>query len=60
MIAPEPFKLQCPKCGYSKVVVLKSDVLDVSDLMRNCPKCDTLMEETTLSTLEKLKSKIFK
>lgn len=59
MIQPKPFKYICPKCGYSKVVKPKSDVLNPMDMMRICPKCDGKMERKELTSLDNLLS-IFK
>jgi len=59
MIQPQPHKLKCPKCNYSKVVSPKSDVLDPRDFLGNCPKCDALLEKMTLNKIEKFISKVF-
>lgn len=36
-VKPNPYKLECSKCGFSKIVALKSDILNPKDLrnMRN-------------------------
>ncbi len=60
MIKPPPHKLKCPKCGYSKIVSPKSDVVDPGDFVQKCQKCDTFMEKTSLSTTENLLAKLFK
>jgi Zn finger protein HypA/HybF involved in hydrogenase expression len=31
-IKPNPYKLVCPKCGFSKVVAPRSDALTIKDL----------------------------
>lgn len=36
---PNPYKLECPKCGFSKIVAPKSDVLDFNDLQAMNPIC---------------------
>ena len=59
MIQPKPFKFVCPKCGYSKTVRPKSDALNPMDIMNICPKCNTPMEKTSLSTTENLIGKLF-
>ena len=38
-IKPNPYKLVCPKCGFSKVVAPKSDVLSAKDLVAMSPVC---------------------
>ena len=52
MIQPQPFKYLCPKCGYSKTVKPKSDVLDSIDFISTCPKCNTQMERKELNILD--------
>lgn len=59
MIQPQPFKYACPKCGYSKIIKPKSDVLNPMDMMSICPKCETKMERKELTLLDNLLS-IFK
>ncbi len=59
MIQPKPFKFVCPKCGYSKIVRPKSDVVNPADFMSICLKCDIPMEKTSLSTTENLLGKLF-
>ncbi len=56
MIQPKPFKYICPKCGYSKVVKPKSDVLNPMDMMSICPKCEAKMEKNVLTSLDNLLS----
>lgn len=49
MIQPKPFKYVCQKCGYSKIVKPRSDVIDPRDLLLSvCPKCDIHMERKEL------------
>lgn len=51
MVAPRPFKYVCPKCGYSRVVIIESDCLTIEDALNmnsTCPKCKTEMEEKEL------------
>jgi DNA-directed RNA polymerase subunit M/transcription elongation factor TFIIS len=43
MIKPKPFKLICPKCGYSKKVSPSSDAIGI-EMLQVCPKCNTHME----------------
>jgi len=59
MIQPKPFKFVCPKCGYSKVIAPKSDVLHPSNLISTCPKCKNNMEKQEANVLDKILS-IFK
>ena len=50
-VRPNPYKLVCPNCGYSKVVSPKSDCLSPKDLMNIspiCPKCKRQMERKDL------------
>ena len=54
MIQPQPFKYVCPKCGYTKVVKPKSDVLNPMDMLDICPKCKSKMERKELGLLDKL------
>ena len=59
-IKPNPYKLVCPKCGFSKVVAPKSDALSPKDLVAMspvCKKCNNNMIKTELSFLDKLFSK---
>ncbi len=44
-VPPQPFKVKCPKCEYSKVVHPKSDVIDPKDYLNVCPKCNVPMEK---------------
>ena len=59
MIKPNPYKYKCSKCGYSKTIRPKSDVLDPRDFMKNCPKCGTTMDKTSLNEIERLFGKLF-
>lgn len=54
MIAPQPFIFECPKCGYSKIVKPKSDVINSIEMMGICPKCKTKMERKELDGLSKI------
>lgn len=65
MIAPTPYKLVCPKCGYSKVVKVKSDCLNPEDLINMspiCPKCKEQMEKKDMNILDNfnIRRKYFK
>ncbi len=61
-IQPQPYRLKCPKCGYSKRVQLSGDCLpgtpsDMWALTRSCPMCKSTMEREELvdeSLLEKV------
>ena len=50
----KPYKLKCPKCGYSKVVAPKSDVINPMDLLSTCQKCGLSMQKVELSILDKV------
>lgn len=54
MIAPQPFKYKCSQCGYSKVVKLKSDVINPIDMNNICPKCKIQMKRVELNMFDKL------
>lgn len=56
MIQPKPFKFVCPKCGYSKIVKPKSDVLNPMDMMNICPKCNEKMRRRELNVLDNILS----
>jgi len=43
MMRPKPFKMICPKCGYSKKVSPHSDAIGIEGIQQ-CPKCQTYME----------------
>lgn len=59
MVKPAPYKVRCPKCGYSRVIKPKSDVIIEEAILSICPtcKCDMIREE--LSVLDKLFIKLF-
>jgi len=57
MTRPEPFKYQCPKCGYTKIVKPTSDILMPEENI--CPKCGTLMKYKKLNILQEQFFKIF-
>lgn len=38
-IRPEPFVLNCPRCGWKKDVSPKSDVLTPGEWVDECPRC---------------------
>ncbi len=52
MIAPRPFKYKCPKCGYSKIIKPKSDVINPVGMSSVCPKCKIQMGSVELNILE--------
>jgi DNA-directed RNA polymerase subunit RPC12/RpoP len=57
-IAPKPYKLKCPNCGFSKIVKIKSDLLSPTDLINmsdKCPKCSAKMEKKELNIFDKIK-----
>ena len=45
-IQPKPFTLKCPKCGWSKRIRPKSDVVDMSWGLAyvQCPECGASTE----------------
>lgn len=56
-VRPNPYKLVCPKCGYSRVVAPKSDCLSPKDLMSMspvCPKCKEQMERKDTNMLDNI------
>jgi len=60
MIRPQPYKLKCPKCGYSKIVRPTSDVVNTIEESPFCPKCGTFMERKEVSTFDNIIISIFK
>lgn len=57
-VKPNPYKLVCPKCGFSKVVTLKSDVLSPKDLIAMSPVCSKCGEKMQRKSVDKLDSVI--
>ena len=57
-IKPNPYKLVCPKCGFSKVVAPKSDVLSAKDLVAMSPICKKCGEKMERKSVDKLDSVI--
>ena len=57
-IKPKPYKLECPKCGYSKIVKPKSDALSPVDSIGICPKCNISMKKAEMSIIDNLLSKL--
>ena len=43
-VQPKPYKLVCPKCGYTKIVTPKSDASTMIEDLSSCPKCEVRME----------------
>ncbi|MEM5557400.1 hypothetical protein AAHK07_02645 [Aliarcobacter cryaerophilus] len=61
-IKPKPYKLVCPKCGFSKVVAPKSDALSPKDLVAMspvCSKCGEKMERKSVDGLDSLIDSLF-
>ncbi|TXE88133.1 hypothetical protein FPD38_04670 [Campylobacter volucris] len=52
MIRPMPFKKVCKKCGYSKVIVPKSDVMPFMGDVFTCPKCKKPLQRKNANALE--------
>jgi len=59
MIAPEPRKMKCTKCGFRKLIKSRSDVLALEDILLQCPKCRAALERSELNGLEKVFAKLF-
>lgn len=57
-VKPNLYKLVCPKCGYSKVVSLKSDCLSPKDLISMSPVCEKCKEQMQRRSVDKLDSAI--
>jgi len=59
MIAPGVCRLKCPKCGRSKIVHSKSDVLGAEDIVAHiCPHCEVDMEPEPMGLLGALLGRI--
>lgn len=55
MIQPPPSKHKCKKCGYTKIVICRSDCIDPLELLQKfCPKCDIEMDEIGMNTFDNL------
>ncbi|NWF65916.1 MAG: hypothetical protein HXX81_00425 [Campylobacterales bacterium] len=59
MLPSKPFKFICQKCGFSKIVIPKSDVLNIMDMITICPKCGNEVVQKELNIFDYVKS-IFK
>ncbi len=62
-VAPRPYKLVCPKCGFTKIVRLESDALSGKDLLQLsvvCPRCGTAMNKEALNRFDRFMEKWFK
>ena len=57
-IKPNPYKLVCLKCGFSKVVAPKSDALNPKDLVAMSPVCSKCGEKMERKSVDKLDSVI--
>ena len=61
-VKPNPYKLVCQKCGFSKVVATKSDALSPKDLVAMspiCKKCGEKMERKSVDKLESVIDSLF-
>lgn len=61
-IKPNPYKLVCPKCGFSKIVAPKSDCLSPKDLISMspiCPKCKGQLDRKNVYKLESVIDSLF-
>ena len=54
MIPIKSFKLKCPKCGYSKIVNPKSDVLNPIDFITTCAMCKGQMVKKDINFVDEL------
>lgn len=55
MIKPNPYKLVCPKCDFSKIVAPKSDAISSKDLIAMspiCSKCGEQMERKSANSFD--------
>ncbi|MBF7041912.1 hypothetical protein IY971_00560 [Campylobacter volucris] len=52
MIRPMPFKKVCKKCGYSKLITPKSDVMPFVGDIFTCPKCKEPLQRKNANALE--------
>lgn len=62
-VRPTPYKLVCPKCGFSKVVAPQSDCLSPKDLMNMnpvCPKCKETMDRKSVYGLDSIIDSLFR
>jgi endogenous inhibitor of DNA gyrase (YacG/DUF329 family) len=48
------FKLKCPKCGYSKIIKQKGDIINPLTIITTCPKCGSEMEEVEFDTFDRV------
>lgn len=61
-VKPNPYKLVCSKCGFSKLVAPKSDALSSEDLMAMhpiCSKCGETMERRDVDKLDSVIDSLF-
>ena len=58
-VRPNPYKLVCPKCGFTKIVTPKSDASTMIEDLSSCPKCEVRME-IKYSDWEEKNENIFK
>ena len=59
MIPQKPIRFKCPKCGFTKIVKPKSDVLNPMDMISTCPKCKSKMIKEDLNVLDELLGSIY-
>ena len=53
----KPYKLKCPKCGNSKIVNIRRDVLHPSDIQAmsiKCSKCDGDIQRVEMGVLDRI------
>lgn len=54
MVRPKAYKLKCPKCGYQKIIHPKSDVVNPTEMLSVCTKCNIMMKKEDFNFFEKL------
>lgn len=53
MVKPLPYKVKCPKCGYSRIIKPKSDVMIEEAVLTICPICKCGMTREELNFVDK-------
>ncbi len=62
-VKPNPYKLLCSKCGFSKIVAPRSDALSAKDIVAMspvCSKCGEKMERKSVDGLDSLIDSLFR
>ena len=61
-VKPNPYKLVCPKCCFSKIVAPKSDAFSAKDIVAMspvCSKCGEKMERKSVDGLDSVIDSLF-